>query len=53
MTSNGITLQVTKTPGIMVVDFRADMAEKWQRMTAKTEGLSLGKLLICLAKKET
>jgi hypothetical protein len=27
MTTNGITLQVTKTPGIVVADFRNDMAE--------------------------
>jgi hypothetical protein len=26
MSTNGITLQVTKTPGITAVDFRADMA---------------------------
>jgi hypothetical protein len=30
MTVNGITLQVTKTPGITVANLRADMVEKWQ-----------------------
>jgi hypothetical protein len=34
MTTDEITLQVTKTPGITIADFRADMVEKWQRMTA-------------------
>jgi hypothetical protein len=53
MTANGITLQVIKTPGITVAGFRADMVGKWQRMTAKLEGLSLGKLLSLLAKKAT
>jgi hypothetical protein len=35
MTTNGITLQVTKTPGITDADLRAEMAEKWQELTAK------------------
>jgi hypothetical protein len=35
MSINGITLQVTKTPGITDADFRAEMAEKWQKLTAK------------------
>jgi hypothetical protein len=30
MSTNGITLQVTKTPGITAADFRAEMAKKWQ-----------------------
>jgi hypothetical protein len=34
MSTNGITLQVTKTPGITASDFRAEMAEKWQKLTA-------------------
>jgi hypothetical protein len=37
MLTNGITLQVTKTPGITAADFRAEMAEKWQKLTAKTD----------------
>jgi hypothetical protein len=28
MSTNGITLQVTKTPSITVADFRAEMVEK-------------------------
>jgi hypothetical protein len=50
MTTNGITLQVTKNPGIAVADFRADMAEKWQRMTAKTGGILFGKTFIHFGK---
>jgi hypothetical protein len=53
MTKHGITLQVTKTPGITVADFWADMVEKWQPMTAKTGGTLFGKLLFFLAKKAT
>jgi hypothetical protein len=30
MKTNGITLQVTKTTGINVADFRAGMTVKWQ-----------------------
>jgi hypothetical protein len=50
MTTNGITPQVTKTPGITVADFRADMAEKWQIMTAKTGGTLFGKTFIPFGK---
>jgi hypothetical protein len=53
MTTHGITLQVTKTLGVTVADFRADMAKKWQRMTAKTGGTLFGKLSFPLAKKAT
>jgi hypothetical protein len=38
MTTNGITLQVTKTPGIAAADFCADMTKKWQQMTVKNGG---------------
>jgi hypothetical protein len=51
MTTIGITLQVTKTPGITVADFRADMAEKWQRTTAKIGGTLFGKLSFLLKKR--
>jgi hypothetical protein len=51
MTTNGITLQVTETPGITVADFRADMAEKWQRMTAKTGGTLFGKFVILFGRE--
>jgi hypothetical protein len=51
MTTNEITLQVTKTPSITVADFWADMAEKWQRMTAKTGGTLFGKTFILFGKE--
>jgi hypothetical protein len=51
MTTNGITLEVTKSPGITVADFRADMAEKWQRMTTKTGGTPFGKTFIPFGKE--
>jgi hypothetical protein len=51
MTANGITLQVTKTPGITVAAFWADMAENWQWMTAKTGGTLFGKTFISFGKE--
>jgi hypothetical protein len=46
MTTHGITLQVNKTSGITISDFRADMVEKWQRMTAKTGETPFGETVI-------
>jgi hypothetical protein len=51
MTTNGITLQVTKTPGITAADSRADMAEKWQRMTVKNRGTLFGETFIPFGKE--
>jgi hypothetical protein len=51
MSTNGITLQVTKTPGITAADFRADMAEKWQKLTAKNGGTLFGKTFIPFGKE--
>jgi hypothetical protein len=43
MSTDDITLQVTKTPGITSAYFRAEMAEKWQKLTAKNGGTLFGK----------
>jgi hypothetical protein len=51
MSNNGITLQVTKTPGITSADFRAEMAEKWQKLTAKNGGTLFGKTFIPFGKE--
>jgi hypothetical protein len=51
ITTNGITLQVAKTPGITATDFRADMAEKWQRLTVKTGGTLFGQTFIYFRKE--
>jgi hypothetical protein len=51
MSTNSITLQVTKTPGITAADFRAEMAEKWQKMTAKNGGTLFGKTFIPFGKE--
>jgi hypothetical protein len=51
VTTNGIKLQVTKTPGITVADFRADMAGNWQRMTEKNGGTLFGKEIIPFGKE--
>jgi hypothetical protein len=51
MSTHGITLQVTKTPGITSADFRAEMAEKWQKLTAKNGGTLFGKTFIPFGKE--
>jgi hypothetical protein len=51
MSTNGVTLQVTKTPGITAADFRAEMAEKWQKLTAKNGGTLFGKTFIPFGKE--
>jgi hypothetical protein len=51
MSTNGITLQVTKTPGITAAYFRAEMAEKWQKLTAKNGGALFGKTFIPFGKE--
>jgi hypothetical protein len=51
MSTNGTTLQVTKTPSITAADFRAEMAEKWQKLTAKNGGALFGKTFIHFGKE--
>jgi hypothetical protein len=53
ISTNGITLQVTKTPGITAADLRAEMAEKWQTLKAKTEARSSAKPSSLSGKKGT
>jgi hypothetical protein len=43
MSTTGVTLQVAKTEGITATEFRANMAEKWQQLDAKTGGSLFGK----------
>jgi hypothetical protein len=51
MSTNGITLKVTKTPGITAAYFRAEMAENWQKLTAKNGGTLFGKTFIPVGKE--
>jgi hypothetical protein len=51
MSTNGITLQVTKTHGITAAYFRAEMAEKWQKLTARNGGTLCGKTSIPFGKE--
>jgi hypothetical protein len=54
MSTNGITLQVTNTPNtpsITATDFSAEMAEKWQKLTAKNGGTLFGKTFIPFEKE--
>jgi hypothetical protein len=50
MSTTGVTLQVAKTEGITANEFRADMAEKWQQLGAKTGGSLFGKKFIPFGK---
>jgi hypothetical protein len=40
--TTGVTLQVAKIEGITATEFRANMAEKWQQLDAKTGGSLFG-----------
>jgi hypothetical protein len=51
MSTNGITLQVTETPGITAAYLRDVMAEKWQKLTAKNGGTLFGKTFISFWKE--
>jgi hypothetical protein len=51
MSTNGITLHVTKTPGITAEYLRAEMAEKWQKLTAKNGGTLFIKTFIPFGKE--
>jgi hypothetical protein len=51
MSANGITLQATKTPDITAADFRAEMAEKWQKLTTKNGGTLFGNTFIPFGKE--
>jgi hypothetical protein len=51
VSTNGLTLRVTKTPGITAADFRAKMAEKWQKLTAKNGGTLFSKNFIPFGKE--
>jgi hypothetical protein len=47
MTTTGMTLHVAKVVGIYATEFCANMAEKWQNLTAKTGGNLYDKTLAC------
>jgi hypothetical protein len=51
MSTTGVTLQVSKTEGITETEFRANMAEKWQQLDAKTGGYLFGKKFIPFGKE--
>jgi hypothetical protein len=51
MYKNGITLQMNTNPVITAVDFRAEMTEKWQKLTAKNRGTLFGKTFIPFGKE--
>jgi hypothetical protein len=51
MSTTGVTLQVFKTEGFTSTEFRANMAEKWQQLDAKTGGSLFGKKFIPFCKE--
>jgi hypothetical protein len=50
MSTTVVTLQVAKSEGITATEFRANMAEKWQRLDTKTGGSLFGKKFIPFGK---
>jgi hypothetical protein len=51
MSTTRVTLQVSKTEGITATEFRANMAEKWQQLDAKTGGSLFSKKFIPFGKE--
>jgi hypothetical protein len=51
LTATGVTMQIAKSPDATAADFRASMAEKWQRISAKNGGTLYGKTFIPFGKE--
>jgi hypothetical protein len=51
LTTTGVPMQIAKSPNATAADFRASMAEKWQRINAKTRGTLYGKTFITFGKE--
>jgi hypothetical protein len=47
----GVTIQIAKSPNATAADFRATMADKWQRINAKNGGTLFGKTFIPFRKE--
>jgi hypothetical protein len=50
-TTTGVTLQVAKVEGISATEFCANMAKKWQKLTARTGGNLYDKTFIPFGKE--
>jgi hypothetical protein len=51
LTTTGVTMQIAKSPNLVAADFRASMAEKWQKINAKNRGTLFGKTFIPFGKE--
>jgi hypothetical protein len=51
LTTTGVTMQIAKSPNLVVADFRSSMAEKWQKINDKNGGTFFGKTFIPLGKE--
>jgi hypothetical protein len=51
LTATGVTMQIAKSPNVTSEDFRASVAEKWQRINAKNGGTLYGKTFIPFEKE--
>jgi hypothetical protein len=51
LTTTGVTMQIAKSPNATAADFRATMAEKWQRINVKNGGTLYGKTFIPFGKE--
>jgi hypothetical protein len=49
--TTGMPMQISKSPNATAADFRATMAEKWQRINAKNGGTLYGKTFIPFRKE--
>jgi hypothetical protein len=51
LTTTGVTMQIAKSPNLVGADFRASMAEKWQKINVKNGGTLFGKTPIPFGKE--
>jgi hypothetical protein len=51
LTTTGVTMQIAKSPNVTAADFRASMAEKWQRINVKNGGNLYRKTFIPFGKE--
>jgi hypothetical protein len=51
LTTTGVTMQIANSPNLAAADFRASMAEKWQKINAKNGVTLYGKTFIPFGKE--
>jgi hypothetical protein len=51
LTTTGVIMQIARSPNLVSSDFRASMAEKWQKSNTKNGGTLYGKTFIPFGKE--